>query len=326
MKNSPGDAKDQYISNSTQRLVKSDRKPVMELRDSLMEGSRCSSSIDLFSDIKNLDSVTTSSNFRDRSVMPIPKKIGAHCITDSKENCSSDDGNQNKRQERQFLEEKSHCIEYESLNSFSQDDTREEVSSGNYAPSVSRENLGANGYILNTDRLKHVKSVRSPMDLIRSNGSLRSNQFVDKVIDDGVTIYAQNGARSSIGNERKDAKVYPKETTNISSENKMQQLESRIKMLEGELREAAAIEVSLYSVVAEHGSSINKVHAPARRLSRLYLHACKEYSLSRRANAARSAVSGLVLVAKACGNDVPRYFVSLNILEPYISRFIACHA
>ena len=79
-------------------------------------------------------------------------------------------------------------------------------------------------------------------------------------------------------------------------------------MLEGELREAAAIEVGLYSVVAEHGSSINKVHAPARRLSRLYLHACRESSQSRRSSAARSAVSGLVLVAKACGNDVPRYF------------------
>ncbi|KAJ8566911.1 hypothetical protein K7X08_019119 [Anisodus acutangulus] len=39
-------------------------------------------------------------------------------------------------------------------------------------------------------------------------------------------------------------------------------------MAEGELREAAAIEVVLYSVVAEHGSSTNKVHAPARRLSR----------------------------------------------------------
>ncbi|KAM7506512.1 hypothetical protein LguiA_016965 [Lonicera macranthoides] len=276
MKDCPGDAKDQYISNSAQRLVKSD--------------------------VENIDIVTTSSDFCDRSVMSIPKKIGAHSITDSNENCSSDDGNQNKRQESQFLEERSHCIEDESLNTFSQDNTREKVSSGNYAPSVSRENLGANGYILNMDRLKHVKSVRSPMDLIRSNGSFRSNQSVDKVNDDGVTKSAQNG----IGNERKDAKIYPKETTNISSENKMQQLESRIKMLERELREAAAIEVSLYSVVAEHGSSINKVHAPARRLSRLYLYACKECSQSRRASAARSAVSGLVLVAKACGNDVPR--------------------
>ena len=69
-------------------------------------------------------------------------------------------------------------------------------------------------------------------------------------------------------------------------------------MLEGELREAAAIEAALYSVVAEHGSSMNKVHAPARRLSRMYLHACRESSQSRRASAARSVVSGLALVAK----------------------------
>ncbi|XP_076926664.1 uncharacterized protein LOC143589929 [Bidens hawaiensis] len=87
---------------------------------------------------------------------------------------------------------------------------------------------------------------------------------------------------------------------------KLQQLEHRVQSLEGELREAAAIEVGLYSIVAEHGSSVSKVHAPARRLSRLYLHACKENSQSRRASSARSIVSGLILVAKACGNDVPR--------------------
>lgn len=83
-------------------------------------------------------------------------------------------------------------------------------------------------------------------------------------------------------------------------------LENRIAMLEEELREAAAIEASLYSVVAEHGSSSNKVHSPARRLSRFYFHACKLNSPSKRGSAARAVVSGLVLVSKACGNDVPR--------------------
>ncbi|XVF11420.1 hypothetical protein REPUB_Repub08aG0026100 [Reevesia pubescens] len=58
--------------------------------------------------------------------------------------------------------------------------------------------------------------------------------------------------------------------------------------------------------VAEHGSSMSKLHAPAWRLYRLYLHVCKDGSRSRRANAATIAVSGLALVAKACGNDVPR--------------------
>ncbi|OIT18703.1 hypothetical protein A4A49_56032 [Nicotiana attenuata] len=79
-------------------------------------------------------------------------------------------------------------------------------------------------------------------------------------------------------------------------------------MLEGELKEAAAIEVGLYSVVAEHGCSMNKVHSPARRLSRFYLHACKENSVLKRGSAAKSAISGIYLVAKACGNDVARYF------------------
>ncbi|XP_060214166.1 uncharacterized protein LOC132641261 [Lycium barbarum] len=80
----------------------------------------------------------------------------------------------------------------------------------------------------------------------------------------------------------------------------------RIEILEEELREAAAVEVSLYSVVAEHGGSAHKVHAPARRLSRFYAHACTAKSRAKQAGAARAAVSGLVLVSKACGNDVPR--------------------
>ncbi|KAJ6719279.1 NUCLEAR PORE COMPLEX PROTEIN NUP205 [Salix purpurea] len=95
------------------------------------------------------------------------------------------------------------------------------------------------------------------------------------------------------------------ETKGKFSGNKVE-LESKVEMLEEELMEAAAVEVGLYSVVAEHGSSINKVLAPARRLSRFYLYVCKAGSWAKRANAARAIISGLILVSKACGNDVPR--------------------
>lgn len=88
---------------------------------------------------------------------------------------------------------------------------------------------------------------------------------------------------------------------------KIEEMESRIEKLEEELREVAALEISLYSVVPEHGSSAHKVHTPARRLCRLYIHACKYWSPNKRATVARNAVSGLVLIAKSCGNDVPRF-------------------
>ncbi|KAA8548219.1 hypothetical protein F0562_004520 [Nyssa sinensis] len=219
-------------------------------------------------------------------------------------------------QVNQILEEKKNSIEDERF-------TRTQVTSGSDAISFNRANIEVRSNALNSDRLKHVKSVRSPMDSGRSNGSVRNNQFVEKVNNVSVSGDADNGAQSSVSNERKDAKVYQKETRNIYFDGKIQQLEHKIKMLEGELREAAAIEIGLYSVVAEHGSSINKVHAPARRLSRLYLHACKENSRSRGASAARSAVSGLVLVAKACGNDVPRLTFWLSnsiVLRAIISQ------
>ncbi|CAL9137279.1 unnamed protein product [Musa textilis] len=87
---------------------------------------------------------------------------------------------------------------------------------------------------------------------------------------------------------------------------KIEEMESRIEKLEEELREVAALEISLYSVIPEHGSSAHKVHTPARRLSRLYIHACKYWTQDKKATVARNIVSGLVLIAKSCGNDVSR--------------------
>ncbi|KAL6644570.1 hypothetical protein ACP70R_016178 [Stipagrostis hirtigluma subsp. patula] len=84
------------------------------------------------------------------------------------------------------------------------------------------------------------------------------------------------------------------------------ELESKIDKLEQELREVAALEVSLYSVVPEHGSSAHKLHTPARRLSRLYIHASKFWSADKRASVAKNTASGLVVVAKSCSNDASR--------------------
>ncbi|WJX29771.1 hypothetical protein P8452_18376 [Trifolium repens] len=119
------------------------------------------------------------------------------------------------------------------------------------------------------------------------------------------------------------SKITPKEARNGSLDGKIDYLENKVKMLEGELRESAAIEAALYSVVAEHGNSMSKVHAPARRLSRLYLHACRENVQGRKYGAAKSSISGLVLVSKACGNDVSRLTFWLSntiVLRTIISR------
>ncbi|XP_062105486.1 uncharacterized protein LOC133817104 [Humulus lupulus] len=211
----------------------------------------------------------------------------------------------------QHLNEESYSKEDEFNIAHAQGVTRKQ-SLGSDTSSPSRENLGIKESILNNERLKHVKSVRADPS---RNGSVVSNQYAESK-ETGVPGDAPSGMGSLRLKERKDAKVFPRDTRSAILESKMQQLEHRIKMLEGELREAAAVEASLYSVIAEHGSSTSKVHAPARRLSRLYLHACRESSQSRRANAARSAVSGLVLVAKACGNDVPRltYWLSNSVV------------
>ncbi|KAJ8546424.1 hypothetical protein K7X08_019007 [Anisodus acutangulus] len=182
------------------------------------------------------------------------------------------------------------------------DDAMKNDSEESDVDSADMDSYGAKSNILNNERLKHVKSVRSSAESNRVNGSVRGG----------------------LGNERKDRKVQSTDTSTILLQNKLHKLEQRVKMAEGELREAAAIEVGLYSVVAEHGSSTNKVHAPARRLSRFYFHACKEDSLLKRGTAAKSVVSGLILVARACGNDVPRLTFWLSnslVLRATISKF-----
>lgn len=189
---------------------------------------------------------------------------------------------------KRTVEEEEQKIEDELID-FSQVDIQKQVSLENDFVSSTKETVAVHSSFPNIDKSKIGKSVRSSVESSKSNGPAKNNR--SPVVD----------------SERKDAKTYRKETKSLLSDNRVQYLEQRIKILEGELREAAAIEVSLYSVVAEHGSSTKKVHAPARRLSRLYFHANKQSPKSGRGSAAKSIVSGLVLVAKACGNDVPRY-------------------
>lgn len=98
----------------------------------------------------------------------------------------------------------------------------------------------------------------------------------------------------------------PIRISNNRSDNRVRELEIKVELLETELRETAASEIGLYSVIAEHGSSANKVHTPARRLSRHFIHAYRNWPREKMGSAARSASSGLVFVAKACGYDVAR--------------------
>lgn len=307
------------IAVTDERRTKPDMKPASG-PESMMDSSSFSSSVDSSTYLGSPEHVrTTLSNIQEPSFTTIPKIAGAHSVQSSLSSIAydgtDDELTTNKRINDHVNGERDITFSTREMSSglsanLSNCNTESQVdeklvflkSIGPRAHELDNETAITEG--LEDDRLKSLKSVRSSMDLGRSNGSVRTSKFVEKVKD--VALRAETCARSPSSNEGKDAKVYPKETRTFLSDSKVQHLEQRVKMLEGELREAAAIEVGLYSVVAEHGSSSNKVHAPARRLSRLYLHACKENSQLKRASAARSAVSGLVLVAKACGNDVPR--------------------
>ncbi|XP_052187662.1 uncharacterized protein LOC127798255 isoform X2 [Diospyros lotus] len=160
----------------------------------------------------------------------------------------------------------------------------------------------------NSNKLKHVKSVQLPFTSAEVSGLSDKSQNVGKAAE-------VDNLKHALGDATYNAATKGNKPNNGFSDSKID-WKSRIEKLEEELSEAAIIEAALYSVVAEHASSTNKVHAPARRLSRFYLHSYQATSHSKRASAARSAVSGLILVTKSCGTDVPRltFWLSNSIM------------
>ncbi|XP_021744651.1 uncharacterized protein LOC110710633 [Chenopodium quinoa] len=165
------------------------------------------------------------------------------------------------------------------------------------------------------DKLKHIKSIRLPTDSPRSNGPPIPLHLFDREKEESSVKEVQVDTKSQGKSDKKEKK-------NVKPDNRPE-LESKIKMLEEELREAAALEIGLYSVIAEHLNSKRKVHAPARRLARFYRHVCRMESQTNRASSARTIVSGVVMVSKACGNDVTRLTFWLSntiILRSMVSQ------
>ncbi|XP_028769619.1 uncharacterized protein LOC114727059 [Neltuma alba] len=166
--------------------------------------------------------------------------------------------------------------------------------------------------VLINDKPEDLTSLKLPLDTSQNYGLLGKNRAPEKAEEN-----------NTLNDDHVDAACHEGSNTNDSLNDNETKLKSEVQMLREELREAAALEISLYSVVADHGSSANKVHAPARRISRFYLHAFRVGSPASRANAAQSAVSGFVLVSKACGNDVPRltfWLSNLILLRAIVSK------
>ncbi|KAK9290799.1 hypothetical protein L1049_008977 [Liquidambar formosana] len=171
---------------------------------------------------------------------------------------------------------------------------------------------------------KNSKSMVVPPKPSSESSEGIDEKAIDGVKDIDILIEASNGAQNvGSDDETNDAEENGEHEDKVALDHKIEEMEMRIEKLEEELREVAALEISLYSVAPEHGSSAHKVHTPARRLSRLYIHACKHWTQDRRATIARNTVSGLVLIAKSCGNDVPRLTFWLSntiVLREIISQ------
>ncbi|XP_059293547.1 uncharacterized protein LOC132046806 isoform X1 [Lycium ferocissimum] len=174
-----------------------------------------------------------------------------------------------------------------------------QITHGRLKPAKSvqiRDSASTNPFLGTELIIKHEMKEQTPIE----TSSIVKSTSVEK--NEPKNTVEKKESKSNTNTTSATEKRIP---ANVLSKSKPEP-ESRIQTLEEELKEAAALEVGLYSVVAEHGSSMNKVHTPARRLARFYLHAWRTKSPAKQASSARAAVSGLALVSKACGSDVPR--------------------
>ncbi|XP_073131137.1 uncharacterized protein [Henckelia pumila] len=220
------------------------------------------------------------------------------------------------RWDEQILEGTNRSPGNKLLDKLSDDNTKRQVTTRSDTLAPNRKAPLVPPSSSNKPQLKHVKSVQIH-STAKGNGFLTDFYAGGKAPDlDMYNVYLKKGKLS--------AKTEGKEQKGEHFDSK-NEWKTRIEMLEEELKEAAAIEVGLYSVVAEHASSGNKLHAPARRLSRFYSNICREGSQAKRSSAARAVVSGLILVSKSCGNDVPRltYWLSNSIMLRAIVSQIA---
>ncbi|CAJ2628137.1 unnamed protein product [Trifolium pratense] len=175
--------------------------------------------------------------------------------------------------------------------------------------------------ISTNDKSKDVRNEKFTIQTTQSNGKFIRSQHLDQKEKINTSKDQKEKINTSNG-VHVDAACHNDINVNGNFLNDNTELKAEVERLREELREAAALEASMYSVIAEHGST-NKVHAPARRLSRFYFHACRAGSPAKIARAAQSVISGFVLVSKACGNDVPRltfWFSNLILLRAIVSK------
>lgn len=136
--------------------------------------------------------------------------------------------------------------------------------------------------VTNKNTSTNTKPVKVPAKVSSESSEGVDEKPVIEVKEIEILDGSSNGAQS-VGSEDEIHEIVNAEENGegedgAAMKSKIKEMESRIENLEEELREVAALEVSLYSIVPEHGSSAHKVHTPARRLSRLYIHACKHWT------------------------------------------------
>lgn len=154
---------------------------------------------------------------------------------------------------------------------------------------------------------KNSKIVKFPPKPLSESSEGVDDKPLEEVKEIDVLEEISSGGQSAVSDvETIGAEDDGAQEAKVHLARKVDEMEKRIQNLEEELRAVSALEISLYSVVPQHGSSSHKMHTPARQLSRLYVLASKYWTPEKQAIIAKNIVSGLVLIGKSCGTDISR--------------------
>lgn len=252
--------------------------------------------------------------------------VKVHYMDDANEKSRNDDNLMDCQEEGNGDESETEQTNNGSLSSSPEDKRPSTVSKSKDRPFISKgrsnvESVRSRSSTFHGTARKTVRSSKSQAKALSGFSSYRSSENHKSLSSEAVESTPSEESKeddkfedalNSVNNTESDSETLVYKENKRSSEvetvltQKIGTLETRIQVLEEELREMAALEMSVYSVFPEHGSSEDKLHRPARDLSRLYAFATKNQSENKLISVTKNIVSGLFLVLKSCGSDAAR--------------------
>ncbi|KAH7298662.1 hypothetical protein KP509_25G053100 [Ceratopteris richardii] len=140
----------------------------------------------------------------------------------------------------------------------------------------------------------------------------------DFSVEENMNVLEDARRKFVEGSEKRDAKITRRlleetrmklisaEAKLFATSEKLSFLQMNVGALEGELQDAATIEMFIFCTLCEHKESPHSVFTCACYLALLHNFALRNWSQQRKESLIKSTISGILLAIRACGPDLSR--------------------